>query len=278
MLRCEIPVKSEADRLLYEGLPPLMPVLDQLGEGALLIGGLATMAWLTARPVGLPIRATRDVDLGIDRAILGLRGDRAIVGKLLRAHGFKPGYAEEAFRFARETPAGVFVVDLLVAPGASRAEPPILEPGLPSLAAPGLAYALLRGSTPLELDLIGEEQRSFYLQTVTLDAAFVLKAALVASGARQREAKRITDTVDAIMLASACTSDDDAMTELAARRKRSDVRAAVRWIREQFTSPRAAAARRVTAHVGGEQGGEWAVTVARRFMQMLDSLDRKDAP
>ncbi len=119
MLRCEIPVKSEADRLLYEGLPPLMPVLDQLGEGALLIGGLATMAWLAARPVGLPIRATRDVDLGIDRAILGLRGDRAIVGKLLRAHGFKPGYAEEAFRFARETPAGVFVVDLLVAPGAS---------------------------------------------------------------------------------------------------------------------------------------------------------------
>ena len=74
MLRCEIPVKSDADRLLYEGLPPLMPVLDQLGEGALLIGGLATMAWLSARPVGLPIRATRDVDLGMDRAALGLRG------------------------------------------------------------------------------------------------------------------------------------------------------------------------------------------------------------
>jgi hypothetical protein len=187
MLRCEIPVKSDADHLLYEGLPPLMPVLDELGEGALLIGGLATMAWLAARPVGLPIRATRDVDLGIDRAILGLRGDRAIVGKLLRAHGFKPGYAEEAFRFARETPAGVFVVDLLVAPGASRAEPPILEPGLPSLAAPGLAYAMLRGATPLELNLIGDEQRSFALQTVKLDAAFVLKAALTASGARQRE-------------------------------------------------------------------------------------------
>jgi hypothetical protein len=269
MLRCEISVKSDADRLLYEGLPLLMPVLDELGEGALLIGGLATMAWLAARPVGLPIRATRDVDLGIDRAILGLRGNRAIVGKLLRAHGFKPGYAEEAFRFAHETPAGVFVVDLLVAPGASRAEPPILEPGLPSLAAPGLAYAMLRGATPLELNLVGEKQRSFALQTVKLDAAFVLKAALVASGARQQENKRITDTVDAIMLAAACASDDETMMELSAQRKRSDVRAAVRWIGEQFTSPRSAAARRVTTHVGSEDGGEWASRVAQRFVQKL---------
>jgi hypothetical protein len=47
MLRCEIPILSDADRLLYEGLPLLIPVLDELGEGALLIGGLATMAWLS---------------------------------------------------------------------------------------------------------------------------------------------------------------------------------------------------------------------------------------
>jgi hypothetical protein len=269
MLRCEIPVKSDADRLLYEGLPLLIPVLDELGEGALLIGGLATMAWLSPRPVGLPIRATRDVDLGMDRAVLGLRGDRAIIAKLLREHDFKPGYAEEAFRFARETPAGMFVVDLLIAPGASRAQPPILEPGIPSLAAPGLAYALLRGPMPLELNLIGEEHRSFALHTVNLDAAFVLKAALVASGLRQREDRRITDTVDAVMLAAACAGDVDAMTELGARRKRSDVRAAVRWMSEQFASPLSATARRVTAHVGSEEGGEWAFTVARRFVQKL---------
>lgn len=44
MIRCEIPVASDADRLLYGGLPLLMPVLDKLGAGALLIGGLATTA------------------------------------------------------------------------------------------------------------------------------------------------------------------------------------------------------------------------------------------
>jgi hypothetical protein len=73
------------------------------------------------------------------------------------------------------------------------------------------------------------------------------------------------------MLAAACAVDPDAMTELAARRKRSDVRAAVRWMSEQFASPRSAAARRVTDHVGGEEGGEWAFTVAQRFVHKLDS-------
>jgi hypothetical protein len=29
MLRCEIPILSDADRLLYEGLPLLVPVLDE---------------------------------------------------------------------------------------------------------------------------------------------------------------------------------------------------------------------------------------------------------
>lgn len=270
MIRCEIPVASDADRLLYEGLPLLMPVLDKLGAGALLIGGLATTAWLLARPVGLPTRATRDVDLGMDRAALGLRGDRAIVAKLLHEHNFEPGHRGEAFRFRRATPAGDFVVDLLVAPGASRADPPILEPGIPTLAAPGLAYALRRGSVPLELVVVGDERRSFRLRTVQLDAAFVLKAALVASGVRQRSDLRTTDTVDAIMLAAACASDDDAMMELNSAGRRSDVRSAVRWTCEQFTSPRSAAARRVSGHVGGEEGGEWAFAVAQRFTRELD--------
>jgi hypothetical protein len=60
MLEFEIPVRGEADHLLYEGLPLLAPVLKELGDGAVLIGGLATAAWLTACPVGLPVRATRE--------------------------------------------------------------------------------------------------------------------------------------------------------------------------------------------------------------------------
>jgi hypothetical protein len=270
MLRCEIDVRSGADRLLYEGLPLLAPVLDELGDGALLIGGLATAVWLTARPVGLPVRATRDIDLGIDRRALGITRERTPVKPLLRKHEFDPGYAGEEFRFARKTSAGTFVVDLLVAPGASRARPPIVEPGLSSLAAPGLAYAFLRGPVPLELVLTQAEPRVFALRTIHLDAAFVMKASLVASGERPRADRRTTDTVDAVMLAAACTAEPDAMAQLAAHGRRSDVTAALAWIKSQFGSPRSAASRRVSEHVGSDNGGLWAVDVARRFDEALD--------
>jgi hypothetical protein len=201
MLDFEIEVRSPADRLLYEGLPLLSPALDELGDGALLIGGLAVAAWLDARPVGLPFRPTRDVDLGIDRRGLRITRDRQVVGPLLRALEFWPGYNEEEFRFARETSAGLFVVDCLVAKGASREQPPIVEPGISSLAAPGLAYALTRGPVPLRIILVAEERRSIELRTCTLDSLFVMKAALTAGGERARRDRQITDTTDAVMLA-----------------------------------------------------------------------------
>lgn len=270
MLRCDIAVAGGADQLLYEGLPLLMPVLDELDQGAVLIGGLATTAWLRSSDVGMPIRATRDVDLGINRAALGLRGDRARVATLLRANGFSPGYSEEAFRFARTLPGGDFVVDLLVAPGASRSDPPILEPGLPTLAAPGLAYALQRGPLALELRLKGDERRSFRLHTVHLDAAFVLKATLVASGLRTRPDRRVTDTVDAIMLAAACSRDKNAMRQLAGSRSRSDIKQALRWVDGQFSSAQSNTARRVAEHFADDAAGDWAVRVARVFMIALE--------
>ena len=62
MLDFQIEVRTPADRLLYEGLPLLAPALDQLADGALLVGGLAVAAWLNAHPVGLPFRPTRDVE------------------------------------------------------------------------------------------------------------------------------------------------------------------------------------------------------------------------
>jgi hypothetical protein len=269
VLRCEIAVVGEADRLLYEGLPLLMPVLDELDDGALLIGGLATTAWLLNRPVGMPTRATRDVDLGMNRAVLGLQGDRALVANLLKKHHFEPGYAGEAFRFSRSTESGEFVVDLLVAPGASRSDPPIVEPGIPTLAAPGLAYAIRRGPLALELRVTAEESRSFLLRTVQLDAAFVLKAALVASSIRMRPDRRITDTVDAIMLAAACTADQDCMRELAIYRGRSDVKDATGWIASGFSSPESAAARRISAHFEDPAGAEWAVRVSELFGSVL---------
>lgn len=123
MLEFEIEVRTPADRLLYEGLPLVAPALEKLGDGALLVGGLAVAAWLDAYPVGFPFRPTRDVDLGIDRQALRITRERRVVGPLLRELDFRPGYNEEEFRFARETSAGVFVVDCLVAKGASREQP-----------------------------------------------------------------------------------------------------------------------------------------------------------
>lgn len=264
-----IKVTTAADRLLLEGLPHLQPILDELGDRALLIGGLATAAWLTAHPVDLPVRATRDVDLGIDRVALGITRSQARIQPLMRQHQFAPGYGNEDFRFARGMDHGTFVVDVLVAPG-SRADPPPLEPGLTTLAAPGLAYAQLRGPIPLELVLAEEDISTFRFWTVHLDAAFVMKAALVASGARTRRDRATTDTVDAVMLAAACLDHGSAIDELGNHPRRSDVKTAVGWLAKSFKTSRSAAAQRVAAHAGATEGADWSVEVAARFVSALE--------
>lgn len=157
------------------------------------------------------------------------------------------------------------MVDLLVKAGGSRESPPVVEQGLPSLAAPGLDYAIFRGAVPLQLVLIGSETRTFDAFTVHLDAAFVMKAALVASGARQHRDRRIADTADALMLAAACAADHDAMTALKTHRRRSEPKRAIKWMADELAGPRSAAARRVADYVGGEDGARWAVDTARRF-------------
>lgn len=43
-----IDVTGPADRLLFAGLPHLQPVIDDLGDGVMLIGGLAATAWTGA--------------------------------------------------------------------------------------------------------------------------------------------------------------------------------------------------------------------------------------
>lgn len=276
MLEFEIQIRTPADQLLYEGLPLLAPALDQLGDGALLIGGLATLAWLAAHPVGMPARATRDVDLGIDRQGLRITRDRQVVGPLLSALEFRSGYNEEEFRFARETRAGTFVVDCLVAKGASRKQPPLVEAGMSSLAAPGLAYAFKRGAVPLQIALVGDERREIELRTVALDAAFVMKAALTAGGLRTRLDRRITDTADAVMLAAACVDHGDAIEALVANSRRGEAKAALRWITEGFGSPRAAMPRRVADHFGREEAADWAVRVAAAFGSSIEVASRRE--
>jgi hypothetical protein len=218
------------------------------------------------------VRQTPDVDLGIDRRELGLSSTNSRIRPMLEAAEFEPGYGGEEFRFAKKVGPNqqTFVVDFLLAAGASRADPPILERGIRSLAAPGLAYALFRGPTEIDIRFATD---LFRLPLVSLDSAFVMKAALVQSGARQRPDRRTTDTADAAMLTAACAEDADAVEALKTHRRRSDVKTAGRFL-DKLARPAGAEARRVERHFaenGLDRGAEWAAAAARRLRESLGS-------
>jgi hypothetical protein len=161
MPRLVLQVAGPADCLLLAGLTHLRPVIDELSDGALLVGGLATIAWLHASPIDVPVRTTRDV----------------------------------------------------------------------------------------------------------------MKAALVAADVRTRPDRPITDTVDAVMLAGAVSSDRAALHELDRYRRHSEPKRALRWLREAFDDERSRAARRVEQHFaheyGTSAGGAWAVATVGAFLAEL---------
>jgi len=174
--------------------------------------------WLLLRPLeGLVPRATADVDLGIDRKGLGLTARSERVRPLLVARGYQPLPGDEGFRFEKRFGANeTLLVDLFVAKGASRDEPPILERDLTTLAAPGLSYALERDTVFVEVGFVDAERTMrIELPLPTLDAAFVLKGALAASGLRTRPDRVDRDRIDAV-LAAACLHDEAALGALAA--------------------------------------------------------------
>lgn len=275
MERAEIRVTGGADRVLALALRDLAPVFDALEGNVLIVGGVMARIWLHLRPIDeFVARATVDVDMGIDRQGLGLTANSRRVVPLLRELGYGPMNVPEEFRFEKELGPGVAIVDLLVPKGASRDEPPVLEQGVTTLAAPGLAYALGRGTVDTEVTFVdGDEAIVARVPLPTLDAAFVLKGALMESGVRRRPDRVQRDTVDAAMLATACARDDAALAGLAERRSSGEARKAIKWVKESFTEPRAAAATRVAAHLerqGFPDGARWAVAGAAYFARRID--------
>lgn len=237
--------------------------------------------WLHLEPIGVPARATADIDLGIDKGNLRLAGDRRVIAPLLEAQDFKPGHADEAFRFRRDFGGRPLLVDVVVAPGASREDPPLIERGLPTVAAPGLAYALLRGATPVCAHFVkSSETRSVELPLPKLDAALVLKAALAQSGVRNRPDRRITDAVDSVMLAAACLRRAGCVEALQQHRKRSDVGKALRWLEEAFRTPKAAGSRRLADHLEGDMGvdqaSQWAHDVVAQLLRRVDTTGQRE--
>ncbi len=273
MEEATIEVAGEVDRLVVAGLEELRPLLEEIGDGLLLVGGQMTRVWLHLRPVDVPVRTTADVDFGVDRRALRLSARRSVVGPQLRALGFEQRLGEEQFRFVKVIEGRAFPVDLGIAPGGSRARPPLLEKGMTAIEMPGLAYALRHRTAAAVKFVDGERTSRFELPLPRLDAAFVLKGALVASGARLRPQHRQRDTADALSLALACAGDDAAVDALRANRRRSDVAAAIRWLARGFDSPRSAAARRTQVHfeeeAGISSGAEWAVESAARLIEAV---------
>ena len=264
-----IGVTGPADRQLVAGLREIEPVLAELRPAVLLIGGLMARLWLHAVPLDMPARPTSDIDLGIDKRALRLSGDRRVVGPLLESRGFEPGSFGEEFRYSKEVPGleDPILVDVVMPPGESREDPPVLEPGLTTVAAPGLAYAVKRGAVVATGRFVdGQSIFAFDLPIPVLDAAFVLKAALVASGVRRRPDRVRSDSVDAVMLAAACLRRPSAIDALREQSGRTDVRKSLNWLRESFRSRDAIGSRRIEAHFEREGyglgAGEWAHHVA----------------
>jgi hypothetical protein len=263
-----IGVTGPADRRLVAGLREIGPLLDGLDPAVLVIGGLMARLWLHAAPTDMPVRPTADIDLGIDRQRLQLVTNGQVVGPLLERLGFVGGYAGEPFRYSKDIEgAGEVLVDIVVPPGSSRQRPPLVEPGLASVAAPGLAYAILRGPVTAAVSFVDNGSSfDFSLPIPTLDGAFVLKAALAQSGVRTRPDRVRSDSVDSITLAAACLSREEALAALCEHRRRSDVGKSLRWLAKAFRSPTAVGSRRIETHFEAEGygpgGGRWAADVA----------------
>jgi hypothetical protein len=275
MERLVIGVAGPADRLLAAGLDDLGPVLSELQGNVIVVGGLMARAWLHLRPIEeIPPRATADVDLGVDRKGLRLTSSTEKVRPLLEAIEFRSEGGDEGFRFRKEFDGGeALMVDVFVAKGASRDEPPVLEKGVVTLAAPGLAYALQRGPYFVECVLVdGDTTTEIELPLPTLDAAFVLKGALAASGVRTRPDRRDRDRVDAVMLAAACLSDEEALAGLG-KATSGEARKAITWLQTKVNDPRSAVARTLENYLEQNHqlpgGGEWAAAVAANFSQAV---------
>jgi hypothetical protein len=267
-MRATVGISPELAAIYADSLPVLQRVLDSLDEGYVLVGGIAVQYWLTVRPVrGFPVRPTADIDVGIDRMVIGSTGDRTVLRPLLDTEGFRNEQGDEEFRFRRKTAAGSLVLDIVVAPGASRETPPLAEMGMPSVAAPGLAYAFIRGPVrgEIEFNSAGGGSNLLVGWFPALDAAFVLKAALVESGVRTRPDRVQTDTSDAVLLAAAMLADEGALATFREHASRSEVKRATKWFKGAFATSESIGSNRLRKTYRSEEAVELAMDIAERL-------------
>ena len=234
--------------------------------------------WLHLRPVeDIPPRATADVDLGIDRQGLRLSVSDELVKPLLERLDYVPQPGEEGFRFRKTFGEGeALVVDVFIPKGQSREEPPMLEKDVETLAAPGLAYAMKRGHRLVVVEFVdGDQVTEVELPMPTLDAAFVLKGALAASGVRGLRERRERDRVDSVMLAAACLEDAEAMAALR-EASNKEAKRAIAWIVRELADEDAAVPLTLGKYLETQfsvpGGAAWSVGIGQRFQDAMKPL------
>ena len=214
MRRLTLDPESEADVVGFEGMRVARQALEGVPPTAWrVVGGWMVRAWVEGGPTKGTARPTIDVDL----ALFPGRGRPAIarVPERLADANLLPH--EEPFRLRRSD--GV-LIDLLVPPGGSRADPPRIGKQLLFLAE-GAAFAFELPPEKVDARL---GRRKTELLVPRLAAALVHKT-LVLVAMRPRYLVDASDV--ALLLAVLRRESEDAIEDLRRHRRRSDVRKAL---------------------------------------------------
>lgn len=256
MRRLILDPESEADVIGLEGLSVAVRALEGVPAAAWrVVGGWMVRAWVEGGGADEPVRPTTDVDL----MLFPGRGRPAIekVPERLAAQGLRPH--EEPFRLRRED--GV-LVDLLVPPGGSRADPPRIG-GQAMFRAEGAAFGF---ELPPERVTARLRRRRVEFQVPRLAPALVHKA-LVLAAMRPRYLVDASDV--ARLLRTVRREPDGALEDLAGNRRRSDVRMALTAVAGLFAEETARGARWVEEELG-TRAAVTSVDDARWLASILD--------
>jgi hypothetical protein len=237
MRRIVLDPASEADIMGFESLGVAVGALEGVPVAAWrVVGGWMVRAWAEGGSPSEPARPTVDVDL----ALFPGRGQPGIekVPERLGADGLRPD--EEPFRLRRSD--GV-LVDLLAPPGASRADPPRMGRQVLFLA-DGAAFGFAIPQEPVVARL-GRKRVGF--QVPRLAPALVHKTLVLAS----MRPRYLVDASDvARLLQTVRREPAEALPDLDAHRRRSDVRKALAALAGLFGDEQARGARWVEQELG----------------------------
>lgn len=230
--------EAPADEAGFRSLSAAVSAVNDLPpEAWRIVGGWMVRGWAELSGSEVFARQTIDADLELlpNKAVERSRR----VPQRLRDAGLAP--ADEPFRFRGEDGARV---DLLVAPGSSRHDPPRLG-GQEVFEVEGsrLAFTL-----PPERVVVRRGAEKCTIQIPRLAAALVIKAILVAKGRRLRVRDDAQDV--AALLRAVRNEPEPVVSDLIANARGSEVKRARRALKQILSDERARAAEWISQELG----------------------------